>query len=155
MRTAENSVPFAELSEAFTERLNTYLNVLNEENQGRWEAGKLTARLTADNFRLTINGRPWQTQLGGTNVALGLFAYHYALLGLTSKAEHNYPGFMVLDLPPKLSEVLGVQNDENYLLIPFLELLSQEPFSKAQVIVAGQAFEGLPAATRNVLPRRP
>jgi hypothetical protein len=150
----ENSVPFAELSDAFTERLNTYLNALNEGNQRRWEAGKLTASLTADKFRLTINGRPWQTQLGGTNVALGLFAYHYALLGLTNQPEHNYPGFMVLDLPPKLSEVLGVQDDENYLLIPFLELLSRAPFNETQVIVAGQAFEGLPAATRNVLPRR-
>jgi hypothetical protein len=154
LQQMEGSVPFAKLSDEFSADLNTYLNTLNEEDHTRWTPGPLIARLSADKFSLTINNRPWTTQLGGTNIALALFAYHYALLSLTAHPDKNYPGIAILDFPPKLSDDLGVQNDENYLLKPFIELLSRTPFKDAQMIVAGRAFEGLPAASRTRLAAR-
>jgi hypothetical protein len=75
--------------------------------------------------------------------------YHYALLSLTPKPSCHYPGISILDFPPELDGV-SVSDTENFVLEPFVNLLSQQP---GQVIAAGSAFAGLEGGNRIELSR--
>jgi hypothetical protein len=77
-------------------------------------------------------------------------AYHYGLLSLSDKPGMHYPGISIIDLP---GDFLGesVEDKENFIVQPFIELLSTEPFEGAQVIITGAAFDGLTSVRRQTL----
>jgi hypothetical protein len=74
---------------------------------------------------------------------------------LTNVESCHYPGFAVLDFQAKLDDMTaGIGKDqENFVVIPFIRLLSQEGMEITQLIVAGNAFEGLEGAHRVQLTR--
>lgn len=69
-------------------------------------------------------------------------AYHYGLLTLSDSQGCHYPGLSIIDLP---GEFLGevVEDKENFIVQPFIDLLSREEYQGTQVIIAGASFAGL------------
>ena len=82
-----------------------------------------------------------------------LLSYQYGLLRLSRESGCNYPGLTVLDMPAELPDVESVADLENFVLVPFLRLLSEPEMKDAQVIVAGSAFTGLEGVRRIELDR--
>jgi hypothetical protein len=72
-------------------------------------------------------------------------AYHYGLLSLSSKAGRHYPGLAVIDLPGEFSGE-AVEDKENFIVQPFVELLGREEYEGAQLIMTGASFVGLEGA---------
>jgi len=75
-----------------------------------------------------------------------LAAYNYGLLSLSNKGQYHYPSFSILEFPANFvdgSQSVEVRNLENFILQPFIDLLTQEDMHNAQVIAVGRAFEGL------------
>jgi hypothetical protein len=101
-------------------------------------------------FKFRVGSRRWQSALGGTDSLYFLMAYHYGLLSLSDKSGFHYPGLAVLDMP---AEFLGesVEDKENFIVQPFIDLLAQESFEGAQLIVTGASFSGLQGASRQEL----
>jgi hypothetical protein len=77
-------------------------------------------------------------------------AYHYGLLSLSDKAACHYPGISIIDLP---GDFLGesVEDKENFIVQPFIDLLERADFAGAQVIISGASFKGLQGAHRQSL----
>jgi hypothetical protein len=51
-----------------------------------------------------------------------------------------------MDFPPHFSKANDLRDSENYLLKPFVELLSKKEMVGSQVIIAGRAFDNLVGA---------
>ena len=79
-----------------------------------------------------------------------MMAYHYGLLGLSDKLGRHYPGLSIIDLPGEFSGE-AVEDKENFIVQPFIDLLSREEYQGAQVIVTGVAFTGLEGVHRQNL----
>jgi hypothetical protein len=69
-------------------------------------------------------------------------AYQYGLLSLSPVPSMHYPGLAIIDVP---GEFLGeeVKDSENFIVQPFIDLLAQESFDGAQLIITGASFDGL------------
>ena len=87
----------------------------------------------------------WDRKLGGTLSLYFLLAYHYALLCLTSRPECHYLGLCVIDFPAELPDIV---DEENFLVVPFIELLGREDMKASQLIIAGTGFAGLEGVHR-------
>jgi hypothetical protein len=74
-------------------------------------------------------------------------AYHYGLLRLSDKAERHYPGLSVIDLPAEFSGE-EVEDKENFIVQPFIDLLAQEEYRGAQLIITGASFKDLDGVHR-------
>jgi hypothetical protein len=77
-------------------------------------------------------------------------AYQYGLLTLSDKAGCHYPGLSVIDVPGEFSAEY-VEDKENFIVQPFIDLLARDSFKGAQVIITGAAFTGLEGAQRQQL----
>ena len=73
-------------------------------------------------------------------------AYQYGLLTLSDKRDCNYPGFTIIDVPGEFSGE-AVEDKENFIVQPFIDLLAKESFDGAQAIITGAAFTGLRGVT--------
>jgi hypothetical protein len=91
----------------------------------------------------------WDRKLGGTLSLYFLLAYHYALLRLTAMPECRYPGLCLIDFPAELPD--AIVDEENFLVIPFIELLGREDMKGTQLIIAGTGFIGLDGVHRQLL----
>ena len=69
-------------------------------------------------------------------------------MSLAEKVSCHYPGLLVLDFPAELEDGSTVADKENFVLEPFVDLLSKPSFQSCQVIAAGAAFQNLEGATR-------
>jgi hypothetical protein len=87
----------------------------------------------------------WDRKLGGTLSLYFLLAYHYALLRLTIRPECHYPGLCLIDFPAELPDIV---DEENFLVIPFIELLGRDDMKDSQLIIAGTGFAGLEGVHR-------
>ena len=76
-----------------------------------------------------------------------LMAYHYGLLTLSVQAGCHYPGLVIIDMPAEFAGEL-IEDKENFIVKPFIELLEGEAFSETQMIITGASFAGLEGATR-------
>jgi hypothetical protein len=72
-------------------------------------------------------------------------AYHYGLLTLSGVTGCHYPGLSVIDLPGEFSGE-AIEDKENFIVQPFIELLNQEQYNAAQLIMTGASFVGLEGA---------
>lgn len=149
----EALINFAQSADVMVAGMNTYLNSLSSNGKRLWSQGEVDATLNDRTFQVAVGGSKWSTILGGTLMLYFLVAYHYALLGLTNKEPYHYPGIAILDFPPTLEDGATVADKENYILEPFIRLLSGPSMNGTQIIAAGAAFEGLPAANRIELTR--
>ena len=55
-----------------------------------------------------------------------------------------------LDMPAEFAGEL-IEDKENFIVQPFIELLDREEFSETQIIITGASFLGLEGATRREL----
>jgi hypothetical protein len=129
------------------EGMNAYLAAINELRPNVWLHSQVTVHASRNSLVVRVGPRRWQAALGGTDSLYFLMAYHYGLLSLSSKSGCHYPGLSIIDLPGEfLGEKIG--DKENFIVQPFIDLLSREEYEGAQVIMTGGAFEGLDAPHR-------
>ena len=143
---ATPSVNLNELGDLIQDRMNQYLNMINEDDPLRWQHGPIGFVLREREFTVRVKGGRWNTQVGATSQALVLFAYHYALLSFAGDEKYNYPGLVIIDFPMQLADGTSVAEAENYLVKPFIELSNRAGMERTQFIAAGRAFANLPGS---------
>jgi len=79
-----------------------------------------------------------------------LMAYQYGLSTLSPRDGLHYPGFTIIDIPGEFAGE-SIRDLENFIVEPYIELLSKEEMKGAQVIITGAAFQGLDRAYRIAL----
>jgi hypothetical protein len=137
----EENVDFDQCSNFLTEKMNFYL----ESIDGWKNQGEISLRIKERSFSFFAGTRKINS-LSSTMMMYFLAAYNYGLLSLSNKEQYYYPSFSILEFPPNFvdgSQNVEVRNLENFILQPFIDLLSQEDMQNAQVIAVGRAFEGL------------
>lgn len=140
------TVDYEGLGDLLSDRMNTYLNLVNADNSSRWKTGRVSIKLRKDSFELLLDGQPWTIKAGGTANYIIQIAYHYSLLSLSKNDQYNYPGFLIIDFPPHFSKAGDLRGSENYLLRPFVDLCNNQEMAGTQVIIAGRAFDNLKGA---------
>ncbi|TAZ70704.1 hypothetical protein ELH72_30155 (plasmid) [Rhizobium ruizarguesonis] len=122
--------------------MNDYLNAINVLRPGVWRHNPVNIDLSRSGFTFRVGTRRWNIALGGTDTLYFLMAYHYGLLTLTSKNRCHYPGLAIIDVPGEFSGE-AVEDKENFIVQPFIDLLNQDEYSGAQLILTGASFAGL------------
>jgi hypothetical protein len=125
--------------------MNSYLNALNVLRPNVWRHSAITVDLTRSSFTIRVGKRRWHVALGGTDTLYFLMAYHYGLLTLSPDRQTHYPGFAIIDVPGEFSGE-AVEDKENFIVQPFIDLLQSEAFEGAQLIMTGASFTGLQGA---------
>lgn len=144
------STDFGYGEEVLAAGMATYLAALNSLKPRVWRHSVPDVNLSRSSFSIKVGTRRWSSALGGTDTLYFLMAYHYGLLSLSSLPKCHYPGLAIIDLP---GDFLGesVEDKENFIVQPFIDLLNQESFAGAQVIITGASFQGLDGTHRNKL----
>jgi hypothetical protein len=127
--------------------MNVYLSAINRLKPGIWPHHDVSLDITANTFRFKVGSRKWQAALGGTDSLYFLMAYHYGLLTLSVAVGCHYPGLAILDMPAEFAGEL-IEDKENFIVQPFIELLDRDEFADTQMIVTGASFAGLKGASR-------
>lgn len=70
------------------------------------------------------------------------------MLSLTKNEDCHYPGLVILDLPATFLDGSSIQDKENFIAEPFIELTNKPDMKNTQVIITGSAFEGLEGVNR-------
>ena len=122
--------------------MNSYLNSLNLLRPNVWRHSAVTIDLSRSNFAIRVGKRRWQAALGGTDTLYFLMAYHYGLLTLSADEQSHYPGLAIIDVPGEFSGE-AVEDKENFIVQPFIDLLKTPAFEDAQLIMTGASFTGL------------
>jgi hypothetical protein len=141
---------FAEAESRLADGMNEYLQAINRLRPGAWPHNPVTVDVSRWTFRLRVGSRRWDKALGGTDSLYFLMAYQYGLLSLSDKEGAHYPGFCVIDVPGEFSGE-AVEDKENFIVQPFIDLLGRESFKGAQAIITGAAFSGLQGANQRRL----
>jgi hypothetical protein len=127
--------------------MNAYLTTINELRPGVWRHSPVAIDVSRYSFTFRVGARRWHAALGGTDSLYFLMAYHYGLLGLSDKPERHYPGLSVIDVPGEFSGE-AIEDKENFIVQPFIDLLAREEYRGAQLIMTGASFTGLDGAHR-------
>lgn len=127
--------------------INAYLSSINNLKAQTWRHSEVDVNLSRSSFSIKVGARRWSAALGGTDALYLLMAYHFGLLSLSDKPNCHYPGLSIIDLP---GDFLGesVEDKENFIVQPFIDLLDAKEFHGAQVIITGASFLGLDAPRR-------
>jgi hypothetical protein len=122
--------------------MNEYLAAINAIKPQTWRHSGVTANFSRSGFSIKVGSKRWNTALGGTDTLYFLMAYHYGLLTLSVRHGCHYPGVSIIDLP---GDFLGeaVEDKENFIIQPFIDLLARKEFLGAQLIITGASFQGL------------
>ena len=137
----DKSIDFEQCSNFLTEKINSYLRLID----GWKNQGDISLRLKERSFSF-LAGTKKISSLSSTTMMYFLAAYNYALLSLSNKDQYHYPSFSILEFPANFvdgAQNIEVRNLENFVLEPFVELVSQEGMQNTQVIAVGRAFQGL------------
>ena len=137
----DKSIDFDQCSNFLTEKMNSYLRLID----GWKNQGDISLRLKERSFSF-FAGTKKISSLSSTMMMYFLAAYNYALLSLSNKEQYHYPSFSILEFPANLvdgSQSIEVRNLENFVLEPFIDLLTQEDMRNVQIIAVGRAFDGL------------
>jgi hypothetical protein len=122
--------------------MNAYLATINELRRGVWRHSPAKIDVLRYSITFRIGQRRWQAALGGTDSLYFQMAYHYGLLSLSDKPEQHYPGLSLTDVPGEFSGE-AVEDKENFIVQPFIDLLAREEYRGAQLIITGTSFTGL------------
>src|SRR6185437_5469471 len=141
---------FDDASEILAKGMNEYLIAIDRLKPGIWPHHDVSLDISASTFRFRVGSRKWQAALGGTDSLYFLMAYHYGLLTLSIAARCHYPGLAILDMPAEFAGEL-IEDKENFIVQPFIELLDREGFADVQMIITGASFAGLEGTTRRHL----
>jgi hypothetical protein len=145
-----SQVNYEGIGDLLADGMNTYLGRIQELNPESWTQQAVSVQLTERDCRIKVGKSNWQTKLGGTLGLYFLLAYQYALMSLTKEPEAHYPGLTILDFPAEVNGV-SIREEENFVLVPFIELMGQKGMGLTQLIAAGSAFENLVGANRTEL----
>jgi hypothetical protein len=149
-----SSVRHSQSADVLASGINSYLNSLNAgSGPPRWSAGRVDVEIREREVRFNLNGRDWKSEVGGTFTCFFLAAYQYALLQLSAVDAGAYPGLAIIDLPANVSDNRILDDAENYLVEPFIELCSGDALRGAQLIISGHAYAGLVGVHRVQLAR--
>jgi hypothetical protein len=139
---ALRATDFGQAESRLSDGMNEYLQAINRLKPNAWPHSPVTVDISRSEFRIRVGSRRWDKALGGTDTLYFLMAYQYGLLTLSDKYDCNYPGFAIIDVPGEFSGE-AVEDKENFIVQPFIDLLAQESFEGAQAIITGAAFTGL------------
>jgi hypothetical protein len=128
--------------------MNSYVNAIQASGRQLWLHNRINVSLNEKGFNFTIDGGDWSIKLGGTSILYFLLSYHYGLLSLTNKEGCHYPGLLILDLPATFMDGSSIQDKENFIAEPFIQLTNRPEMNNTQVIITGSAFDGLENANR-------
>lgn len=148
-----SGIDYESAADLLGDRMNDYLNSLKRIAPSTWTQPEVRVALMENGFRMMIGNKNWATKLGGTLTIYFLLAYHYALLSLSHEPGCHYPGICVVNFPAEVEGEEWRSDEENFVLEPFVELLSRPHMKDTQVIAAGRSFENLENANRIELTR--
>lgn len=142
---AIQAIDFEAASGFLEDGMNAYLEALNQLRPNTWRHSPVRVDLSRRGATFRVGSRRWSTALGGTDSLYFLMAYHYGLLSVSPRPACHYPGLAIIDLP---GEFLGeaIEDKENFIVQPFVDLLGRDGFEGAQLIITGAAFTGLAGA---------
>lgn len=136
------AIDFDASAQSLEDGMNSYLEALNRERPNTWKHSRVEVDLTRTGASFRIGRKKWQGALGGTDSLYFLMAYNYGLLSLSPYPQTHYPGLAIIDVPGEFSgESIG--DKENFIVQPFIDMLKDEAFEGAQLIITGAAFTGL------------
>jgi len=144
---AIRSTDFNAVAAHLEDGMNTYLSAINAQRPGVWRHNPVVVDVTRSSFTLRVGARRWHSALGGTDTLYFLMAYQYGLLSLSDKIGTHYPGISIIDVPGEFSGE-AVEDKENFIVQPFIDLLSKEQFKGAQLIITGASFASLENVNR-------
>lgn len=127
--------------------MNAYLQEIDNLRNGVWRHSPVKFDISRSGFTFRVGARRWHAALGGTDTLFFLMAYHYGLLTLSDKADFHYPGLSIIDVPGEFSGE-AIEDKENFIVQPFIDLLGKEEYEGAQLIITGASFAGLENAHR-------
>lgn len=130
--------------------MNAYLSAINTLRPGVWRHSAVAIEVSRSSFTLRVGARRWHAALGGTDTLYFLMAYHYGLLTLSDQADCHYPGLSIIDVPGEFSGE-AVEDKENFIVQPFIDLVNRKEYLGSQVIITGASFSGLENAHRQHL----
>jgi hypothetical protein len=141
---------FGRAEELLADGMNEYFTAINAIKPHSWRHSEVSANFSRSTFSLKVGSKRWSTVLGGSDTLYFLMAYHYGLLSLSVKQGCHYPGISIIDLP---GDFLGeaVEDKENFIIQPFIDLLAQKDFFGAQLIITGASFQSLENVHRETL----
>lgn len=141
------SIDFETAADHMADAMNDYVRKLMIDGGPAWTQSAISWTLKERAFVVRVGRVNWRAQLGGTLSLYFILAYHYALLTLVRYPGCHYPGISILDFPAEI-EGTSVADKENFVVVPFVQMLTGEDFKESQMIAAGSAFEGLEGAHR-------
>ena len=147
---AARKIDFEASASALEAGMNAYLDAINLIRPRVWRHSPVDIRLSRSDFAMRVGRRRWQDALGGTDTLYFLMAYHYGLLTLSSNEQMHYPGLSIIDVPGELSGE-AIEDKENFIVQPFIELLKRPDYEGAQLIITGASFAGLEGVNRRTL----
>lgn len=147
---AVRATDFGAVAAQLEEGMNAYLAAIDVLRPGVWRHSAVKVDLSRSGFTLRVGSRRWHAVLGGTDSLYFLMAYHFGLLSLSDKPSSHYPGLAIIDVPGEFSGE-AIEDKENFIVQPFIDLLSNEKFEGAQLIITGASFTGLEGVHRNAL----
>ena len=130
--------------------MNEYLTAIEHMRPGAWRHNPVTVELSRYNFNIRVGTKRWDAALGGTDSLFFLMAYQYGLLTLSAQPECHYPGISIIDLPGEFAGE-AVEDKENFIVQPFIDLLASNQLAGAQTIITGAAFKDLQNVRHRVL----
>jgi hypothetical protein len=144
------SIDFRAAASALEDGMNDYFNEINNIRPGSWKHSAVAITLSRSKLDIRVGQRRWQQALGGTDTLYFLMAYQFGLLTLSYKDGTHYPGLSIIDVPGEFSGE-EIEDKENFILQPFIDLVGSEGDPGSQVIITGASFKGLDDVNRLVL----
>jgi hypothetical protein len=139
---AARATDFEAAASILEDGMNEYLSAINVLRPHIWRHSPIKIDLSKAKFEIRVGSRRWHAALGGTDTLYFLMAYHYGLLASSPLAGGHYPGLAIIDVPGEFSGE-AIEDKENFIVQPFIELLSRKGYEGAQVIITGASFTGL------------
>lgn len=139
---ATRSIDFDAAAQKLEDGMNAYLVALNVQRPNTWKHNMVEIDISKSSTSFRVGRKRWRGALGGTDSLYFLMAYQYGLLSLSPIADMHYPGLAIIDVPGEFSGE-EVQDSENFIVQPFIDLLAQEAFKGTQLIITGASFAGL------------
>lgn len=142
---ANRSIDFNAAAQKLEDGMNAYLAALNVQRPETWKHSPVEVDISRSTTSFRVGRKRWQGALGGTDSLYFLMAYQYGLLSLSPVPGMHYPGLSIIDVPGEFSGE-EVKDSENFIVQPFIDLLAEEAFEGAQLIITGASFDGLEGA---------
>jgi hypothetical protein len=136
------AVDFGDAAQRLEDGMNLYLSLLNRLRPEIWKHNAVQVDLSRSSFTIRVGSKRWQGALGGTDTLYFLMAYQFGLLALSRSSSTHYPGLSIIDVPGEFSGE-AIEDKENFIVQPFIDLLGEEGFEGAQLIITGASFTGL------------